>query len=481
MPRKAQSQWDFGELFGPQQTRQVLTVSEVTLRVKRLLEQQLGALWVQGEISNLRLQPSGHIYFTLKDAGAQLACVLFRGEPGIPRDLLADGRQVVVRGDFTVYEARGLYQMVVRALEPLGWGALQAAFERLKQKLHAEGLFDAARKRPLPRFVYRVGVVTSPTAAAFRDLLSVWQRRFPGMEIMLAPCRVQGDGAAGEIAAAIALLNQYHAAQPPARRLHALLITRGGGSLEDLWAFNEEAVARAIFHSQVPVVSAVGHEIDFTISDFVADVRAPTPSVAAELLSEGMFQARQRLPQHLRLLRRSVFKQLQREREILRHWEARLQSHHPRRHLEQQSQRLDDEMERLRRVTRRQMLHQRQRMTRLLQSVQRLRPARLVQRRAEHLQGLTRLLQERARRRLQERRVQFRHQLERLRLLSPQNTLVRGYSITQDAETGRALRRMEEAAPGRRVITILAQGQLISRVEEVRPESLPEPPPAAGT
>jgi exodeoxyribonuclease VII large subunit len=471
MPRKAQSQWDFGELFGPQQTRQVWTVTEVTQRVKKLLEQQFPSLWVKGEVSNLRLQPSGHIYFTLKDAGAQLACVLFRGEPGIRRELLADGQQVLLRGEITVYEARGQYQLLVREVEPLGLGALQAAFERLKQKLQAEGLFDPARKRPLPRFVYRVGVVTSPAAAAWQDVLSVWRRRIAGMDIILAPCRVQGDGAAAEIAAAIALLNQWHVAQPPGGGLHALLVTRGGGSLEDLWAFNEEVVARAIFHSTVPVVSAVGHEIDFTISDFVADVRAPTPSAAAELLSEGMFQAKQLAPAYADVLRRTVAKKWQQKQEALQQRERRLARCHPRRRLEQWSQRLDDWVERLQRQPRRRWQAQQLLLARLSGQVQRLRPTRWLQLRAERILALCQRLQQGARLKVQQRQTHFHHLMEQLRLLSPQHTLERGYSITQDAATGRILRQAEETAPGQVVITRLARGQLTSRVEDTRPET----------
>ncbi|MCX8157078.1 MAG: exodeoxyribonuclease VII large subunit [Verrucomicrobiae bacterium] len=468
MPRKVQSQWDFGELFGPQQTRQVWTVSELTQRVKRLLEPQFASIWVKGEVSNLRSQPSGHIYFTLKDAGAQLACVLFRGETGVARQVLADGQQVLVRGELTVYEPRGQYQLVVRELEPVGLGALQAALERLKQKLQAEGLFEVARKRRLPVYVYRVGVVTSPAGAAYQDVLSVWRRRYAGMEIILAPCRVQGEGAAAEIAAAIAGLNAWHAAQPAGCGLHALLVTRGGGSLEDLWAFNEEVVARAIFHSAVPVVSAVGHEIDFTISDLVADVRAPTPSAAAELLSEGMFRAGQAVPGYAEHLRRSMGRRFMRLTEALQQREARLERCHPRRRLEQQSQRLDDLLERLLRQPRRQWQAQQAHLARLVQQVQRQRPARWLARRTEQWTALRQRLSRGAEQQVQERQRRVQQWLEQLRLLSPQHTLERGYSITRDAATGRILRRADETAAGREVITRLAHGEVVSRVEETR-------------
>src|SRR5882724_3368544 len=281
MNRTAKTQWDFGELFPVEQiARRVLSVSELTWQIRRLLEQHVGRIWVTGEITNLRNQTSGHLYFTLKDANAQLSCVLFRGELQVNRSLLEDGRKVNLQGELTVYEARGQYQLRVTAVELQGVGALQVAFEKLKQKLHTEGLFAQERKRPLPRFPRRIGLVTSPTGAAIRDVLHVIQRRNPALEIILAPCRVQGDGAAREIAEAIRMLNEFNSS------LDLILVTRGGGSLEDLWAFNEEPVARAIFESKLPVVSAVGHEIDFSIADFVADVRAATPSAAAEIITE---------------------------------------------------------------------------------------------------------------------------------------------------------------------------------------------------
>ena len=290
MPKQTTSQWDFsGELFPPEATRRVLSVSELTADIRRLLEKQIGQIWVTGEITNCRAQSSGHVYFTLKDAAAQLNCIVFRTDALANRAALQDGRKVILKGEMTVYEPRGQYQLRVLAVELQGVGALQAAFEKLKEKLAAEGLFALDRKRPLPRFPQRIGLITSPTGAAIRDVLHVAQRRNPSLEIIFVPCAVQGPGAAGEIAAAIALLNQW--SHVPGRKLDVILLTRGGGSLEDLWAFNEEMVARAIFNSALPVVSAIGHEIDFTISDFVADLRAATPSAAAEILTEAAFSS----------------------------------------------------------------------------------------------------------------------------------------------------------------------------------------------
>src|SRR5687767_6851158 len=238
---KAKSQWDFGgELFPEQEIRRVLSVTEITVTVRRLLEERVGNVWVTGEVSNLRTQSSGHIYFSLKDANAQLTCICFRDDARATRQLLADGRKVVLKGSVTVYEARGQYQLIVTSVELEGVGALQVAFEKLKQKLAAEGLFAQERKRPLPELIHRIGLVTSPTGAAISDVLHVVERRHRGLEIILAACRVQGQGAADEIACAIDCLNEWTSR---GHGLDVILVTRGGGSLEDLWAFNEEVVA----------------------------------------------------------------------------------------------------------------------------------------------------------------------------------------------------------------------------------------------
>src|SRR5438876_8304954 len=252
------------ELFGS--TTKVLTVAELTRAIRSTLETTFGAVWVQGEISNYKLHPSGHQYFTLKDQRAQIACVIWRDTIAPPRQPLVDGTQVQVYGTVTVYETRGQYQLSVQILQPRGVGVLQAKFEALKRKLDAEGLFAPERKRPLPKFPRRIGIVTSPSGAAIRDMLNVLHRRAPWLQILISPVRVQGTGAAQEIAVAIRELSRPNEAFAP---LDSIGITRGGGSTEDLWEFNEEIVARAIFNSTVPIVSAVGHEFDFTIYDFV--------------------------------------------------------------------------------------------------------------------------------------------------------------------------------------------------------------------
>lgn len=260
-----------------QNARTPLTVSDLTRKIKQILESGFPSIAVQGEISNFKHHSSGHLYFTLKDEAAQLPCVMWRSRAaGLPF-LPEDGMKVTAGGRITVYEVRGSYQLDVQSIRPLGAGELQAEFEKLKRKLQAEGLFEPARKRPLPQYPRRIGVVTSPTGAVLQDMKNVFRRRYPGIELILNPVRVQGAGAAAEIASAIDDFSRFGGAD-------LVIVARGGGSLEDLWPFNEEIVARAIARSRIPVVSAVGHETDFTIADFVADLRAPTPSAAAEIV-----------------------------------------------------------------------------------------------------------------------------------------------------------------------------------------------------
>jgi exodeoxyribonuclease VII large subunit len=468
MPRQTKSQWDFGELFPPEATRRVLTVSELTAQVKRLLEAQIGSVWVSGEVSNLRVQASGHAYFTLKDAGAQLACVLFRGTAA-QRELLADGRKVLLRGDLTVYEPRGQYQLIVSAIELQGLGALQLAFERLKQKLAAEGLFAPERKRPLPRYVQRLGVVTSPTGAALRDVLHVLERRQPSLELVLAPCRVQGEGAAAEIADAIRRLNRYHAevtaASGPRAGLDLILVTRGGGSLEDLWAFNEELVARAIFESALPVVSAVGHEIDYTISDFVADCRAATPSAAAELITAGAVAARDWLAETRARLPRLAREHHAARAAHLADLLARLRRAHPRQRVNLAWQRLDELHATLARVVRHAARQARTRWEAALAAWTRVHPRPRLERLRRDTAETAARLHELARRRLELDRHRFHALEDRLRLLSPEHTLARGYSITMDTATGRIIRDAAETRPGQALTTRVQRGTVRSRVE----------------
>jgi exodeoxyribonuclease VII large subunit len=474
MGKQSKSQWDFGELFPAEAGRRVLSVSELTTQVKRLLEKQVGSVWVTGEITNLREQSSGHIYFTLKDAGAQLSCVLFSREKISHRDLLADGRKVLLQGDVTVYEARGQYQLIVRAVELQGIGALQIAFEKLKQKLAAEGLFAPERKRPLPKYPQRIGLVTSPAGAAIRDVLHVVQRRNPALEIILTPCRVQGEGAAAEIAEAVKLLNRWNAESPLIQRcngstnLDLILVTRGGGSLEDLWAFNEEAVARAIFESAIPVVSAVGHEIDFTISDFVADVRAATPSAAAEIITEGVFASREFVAGVPDLLRRRIRQRLEGVTEDFERVQGRLARLHPRRRLNESLQRLDDLQSGLLRCAKQGARDRAMAWRTLTGRLLRVRPSQLLNQRRESLEMGRRRLRELAHAGLRNGKSRFETLEARLHLLGPEQVLARGYSITMDAASGKVLRDAEKVQSGQRLKTRLQAGEILSRAEKVK-------------
>ena len=461
MSKSSQSKWDFGELFAEEETRDVFTVSDLTTRVKRTLENQIGQIWVEGEISNLRAQASGHMYFSIKDARAQLTCVLFRGTRVGQRELMEDGQKVVLQGDLTVYEQRGQYQLIVRAVELQGVGALHVKLEKLKAKLQAEGLFDAETKQELPRFPQRIGIVTSLTAAALRDVLHVIHRRQPSLQIILAASRVQGQGAENEIATAIGQLNRWALSET----LDLILVTRGGGSLEDLWAFNEEAVARAIHASSVPVVSAVGHEVDFTISDFVADARAATPSAAAEIitaaavtLSDSLAATGERLT-WLARRRRESFKE---HTVTITH---RLGRCHPRRRLQERMQRVDElhiDLQRAAQGHRQKFsTHWRGLAERLL----RVHPELVVRHRRQQVAQLAARLHERKGHRLDRAAQRLTRLVDRLRLLGPANVLARGYSITHNLKSKKVIRSVKDAPSGTRLSTQLFDGSVESTAE----------------
>ena len=464
MSPKVKSQWDFGgELFPTEEMRRVLSVAEMTAMVRRLLEERVGTVWVTGEVSNLRVQSSGHIYFSLKDANAQLACVCFRDDARASRELLEDGRKVILKGDVTVYEARGQYQLVVTSVELEGLGALQIAFEKLQQKLAAEGLFATERKRAIPESVHRIGIITSPTGAALRDVLHVVERRQPGLEIILVGCRVQGQGAADEIACSIRWLNEWAAL---GHGLDAILVTRGGGSLEDLWAFNEETVARAIFHSQVPIVSAVGHEIDFTISDFVADLRAATPSAAAELLTEGMVRRRRWVREVVPHLFDLVGERIRGEREKWSRLAVRLARSHPRRGLNERAQLLDEMRVSLVRCTKKELRRHQIHVLGFSQRLIRVKPPRMIALRKQTLVELKRRLREGVHHALSSRRQRLQVAETRLRLLSPEHVLERGFSITRDASSGQVIRDAKQVRAGQRLSTKLARGEITSAADK---------------
>jgi exodeoxyribonuclease VII large subunit len=444
---------------------QVFSVSEVTRVVRGVIESALGVVWVEGEVSNYRKQASGHQYFTLKDAQSQLSCVLFaRGGSWRKQVPLADGMQVQVRGALTVYEARGQYQLNVQLVQAGGAGLLQAQFEALKRKLDAEGLFDPARKRPLPRFPATVALVTSPTGAALRDILNILERRAPWLRVLVYPVRVQGTGAGKELAAAVTELNQAESLGLP--RPDVMVVTRGGGSMEDLWEFNDETLARAIAASEIPVVSAVGHEIDFTIADFVADLRAPTPSAAAELVAPDTAELLRRLGQTEAQLQRSVLLVLERVRNRLAYLSRAALFSEPTRRLDAAAQRLDLAQDALGRAVRDRLSREARRVGDLFSVVRAHRPDQLIGLRHQQLGALERRLAGALRQRLAEREQRLQRVGDMLRLLAPQTVLERGFSITTLAD-GRLIPSVKGLAVGTRLVTRLSDGAVQSVVEEM--------------
>jgi exodeoxyribonuclease VII large subunit len=414
------------------QTSKVFTVGELTRQIRGALETKFRAVWVQGEVSNYKLHPSGHQYFTLKDQRAQIACVIWRDTMLPPRQPLVDGTQVQVYGSVTVFEARGQYQLNVQILQPRGVGLLQAQFEALKRKLQAEGLFAPERKRPLSKFPRRVGIITSPTGAAIRDILNVLRRRAPWLQILISPVRVQGTGAAEEIAVAIRELAMPNENWQP---LDLIVVTRGGGSIEDLWEFNEEIVARTIFHSTVPIVSAVGHEIDFTICDFVADLRAPTPSAAAELIVPDINDLQRQIDGCTRALTRQL---LNRVRDA--------------------QQRLDHARETLQRCLAHKLDSYKRGLLHITRALQVRSPARELMMRRNRFIDFQRRLVACPPRLLENARHRFQHAEGILRVLGPDATLRRGYSITMN-ERGKIIRTITAVRPKMKIRTRVSDGE----------------------
>ena len=442
----------------------VLTVSTLTRKVRGLLEDGIGEIWVEGEVSNLRRQSSGHAYFTLKDASSQIACVLFAGQTAQLRGMnFADGVHVQIQGSLTVYEPRGNYQIIVRRVQERGVGALQAKFEELKRRLDAEGLFAPGKKRPLPKFPRRIGVVTSPTGAAIQDFLNVLHRRQRGIEVVIFPVRVQGKGAAAEIAEAIRVLgNPLATGLPP---FDVIVVTRGGGSLEDLWEFNEEAVARAVAESPIPVVSAVGHEIDFSICDFAADFRAPTPSAAAEILSADSGELLDRLQHFAARLGRPVLTRLDGLRSQLLSLQRTALFLEPRRILQEKQQTLDRLLEDLQ-STADSVPHQ---LRLLLERQARIlaghRPDLKISELSRRLATCRDTLKHRADTKLQhEKSILSRHAAV-LRALNPAAALARGYTITMD-ENGQILRSAKDAIKSKELTTRFHDGEVKSHIRK---------------
>jgi exodeoxyribonuclease VII large subunit len=454
--------WLDGQMIGTDAA--VLSVTQLTREIRCLLEEQIGTVWVEGEISNLRRQASGHQYFTLKDAGAQLSCVMFRGVAQRVPVRLADGVAVRVQGEISVYEPRGSYQLVVRQVEAQGQGSLQAKFEALKLRLQEEGLFDQQFKQAIPKFPLTVALVTSPTGAAIRDMLNILERRAPWVRVMVYPVRVQGQGAEQEIAMAIRQLNQAELLGLPVA--DTIVVGRGGGSLEDLWNFNEEVVARAIFASTIPVISAVGHEIDFTIADFVADLRAPTPSAAAELLAPDRAELSRHLEAVSRRLRTRMQTVIERQEQVLKLLQRGSLAHEPERRMREAAQQVDEVEVQLRELVRERLQTAREELTLLEQALTRLHPLNLLSETRHRVDLLEQRLGQVVKRRMERLADRVAAGEASLRMLGPSSVLARGFSYTLNA-AGKVVSSAEELAEGEMIRTQLAKGIVESRVSGV--------------
>jgi exodeoxyribonuclease VII large subunit len=444
--------------------RDIYSVSRLVRESRAVLEGSFPLLWISGEISNLAQPASGHIYFSLKDEIAQVRCAMFRMKRQLLRFRPQNGQQVLLRARVSLYEARGEFQLIAEHMEPAGEGALRLAFEQLKAKLATEGLFDSDRKRPLPQIPKQLGIITSPTGAAIRDLLSVLRRRFPALPVVIYPVQVQGVEAPAQIVRMLQLANQR-------RECDLLILSRGGGSLEDLQAFNEEAVARAIHASQIPVVSGVGHEVDFTIADFVADRRAPTPSAAAEMVTPDQQAWRRQLVLLSQRLQRHQHRKLLILRERIGGLEKRLRKQHPNQRLQQRAQRLDELNRRLRQALHFRLMHQSRRLEQLQNRLLGQSPARRLERfTLTHGQLAVRLRQAIGRR-LERERGRLGQLARDLHTLSPLNTLGRGYAIVNRTRDGCIVRSFDEVEKGEKVRARLARGSLICEVISGKQES----------
>jgi len=438
--------------------QEIYSVSQLNTEVGQLLEQAFPYIWVEGEISNLARPQSGHIYFTLKDSAAQVRCALFRNRALRLRFTPENGDQVRLRARIGLYAPRGEYQLIAEHMEPAGAGDLQRAFEALKAKLGAEGLFAVEHKKPLPGLVKRLGVITSPTGAAIRDVLSVLKRRFPAMSVLIYPVRVQGEGAAAEIARTIELADARD-------EVDALVLTRGGGSLEDLWAFNEEVVARAIFAARLPIISAIGHEVDVAISDLVADERAATPSAAAERLSPDAIALAEQLQARASRLKEGLQRGLSLRRTRIRELKQRLQSQHPGRLLQERAQRLDELEQRMKHAVQNRLTDRRSSLAHLNRQLMSLRPEKRISILEAARIDLTRRLSTQVRAHLARHQARLNETSRALDAVSPLATLHRGYAIVRRPETGEILRETASINTGEQIEARLDRGVLIARVE----------------
>lgn len=440
----------------PTQTRTTLSVTQLNASVSQLLESSFSVIWVEGELSNLSRPSSGHWYFTLKDSNAQVRAAMFRSRNQVTRFNPNSGMHVRVRARVSLYEARGDYQLIVEHIEEAGEGALRRAFEVLRLKLSEEGLFEAARKKPLPPFPNCIGIITSPTGAALRDVLSVLNRRLPALPVRVYPVTVQGEDAVPSITTALAQANLD-------KRCDVLIVTRGGGSIEDLWAFNEEAVARAIAQSHIPIVSAIGHETDITIADFAADVRAPTPSVAAELVSPDRVTLNHRLLQHERHVKSALARQLDTLKRQVQWLSERLSQRHPLNRLLQHGQRLDELDLRLRRIYWRQIQQLNATLTTYQLRLERQTPIKQIPLQQNTVNQLTKRLETALTGRVTHASQRLSGMVRTLEAVSPLATLGRGYAIVFD-ELGVAVRDANQVKPGDEIHARLARGQLFCQV-----------------
>ncbi len=438
--------------------RDIYSVSRLNREVRVLLERGFGTLWLEAEISNLARPSSGHWYFSLKDAGAQVRCCMFRQRNMLCTFAAKDGQKVLVRARIGLYEPRGEYQLVIEHMEEAGLGALQRQFEQLAAKLSAEGLFAPERKRPLPTLPRRIGIITSPTGAAVRDILHVLERRFAAIPVLIYPVPVQGASAAAEIRAAIVMAGLR-------AECDVLILARGGGSLEDLWSFNDEALARAIIASPIPIITGIGHEIDFTIADFAADMRAPTPSAAAEIVVPDSQEWLMSLGRSAARLQRALLRTVQSRAERLRWLVGRAALVSPAARLAQQSQRLDELEQRLSRSMRRLLAERRSALSERRSALWQASPIARVQAAVARHGFLVTRLRSAALAAVRRSRERFVPLLRTLNAVSPLATLQRGYAIVATAE-GRILRDAADAAPGSIIEARLARGTVRAKVEK---------------
>ena len=442
--------------------RDVYSVTRLNREARSLLEGSFPLLWVEGEISNFSRPGSGHWYFTLKDEAAQVRCAMFRNRNMLLRFQPENGMQVLLRARISLYEARGEYQIIAEHMEEAGDGALRRAFDILKQRLQAEGLFNSEHKKPLPPFPKQIGVITSPTGAAIRDILTTMKRRFPGIPVIVYPVAVQGAGSAEQIAKMINVAAKRN-------ECDVLILARGGGSLEDLWSFNEEIVARAIYACPLPIVTGVGHEIDFTIADFVADQRAPTPTAAAELITPNQNELRQRMEQLTSRMQHLLQVQLQRATERL-HWLSR-HIQHPGRRVQDWSQRLDETQLRLNNALSHQLRHSLAQVTHLQTRLQACNPSTRLQSYQSQLAFLQQRVSSAITRYMERKSQTLVNLVHALDTISPLATLQRGYAIVTRTENQQILRNTAQVAPGDKIQTQLAQGKLHCKVESIENDS----------